>query len=144
MGRKPGGGGAGAEGRRARHTGRPRADATPLVRYNRWERDPLSKGSPLNAVASRGDLVPPPRPGGRRGEVPVAFGAVDAKVTSARMLERGVVRAVCGPTTDGQPAFSWADSPWANVSHAGVPERFDFDWVVFDGLASSSSRAHTK
>ena len=61
-----------------------------------------------------------------------------------RMLERGEVRAVCGPTTDGQPAFSWADSPWANVSHAGVPERFDFDWVVFDGLASSSSRAHTK
>ena len=62
----------------------------------------------------------------------MAFGAVDAKVTSARMLERGEVRAVCGPTTDGQPAFSWADPRWANVSHAGVPERFDFDWVVFD------------
>ena len=86
----------------------------------------------MNAVASRGDLVPPPRPGSRRGEVPVAFGAVDAKVTSARMLERGEVRAVCGPTTDGQPAFSWADPRWANISHAGVPERFDFDWVVFD------------
>ena len=55
------------------------------------------------------------------------------------MLERGEVRAVCGPTTDGQPAFSWADPHWANVSHAGVPERFDFDWVVFD-LPSSRTK----
>ena len=39
--------------------------------------------------------------------------------------------AVCGPTTDQQPAFQWSGTSFDSISHVGVPDRFHFDWQSF-------------
>merc|ERR1712146_320906 len=72
-----------------------------LLRYNNYKFDPLA-GDPISgAIASRGDLAKPQA---------VAFGAVDAKVTSFSMANNGspTTFAICGPTHVQQPVFSWA------------------------------------
>jgi hypothetical protein len=93
----------------------------------------LSNGDPFSTIASRGDL---------RATNPVAFGAVDAKLTSFKMVTSasgrwsgsfgsltGTSLAVCGPTTDDQPVFNFAAFP--SVPHYGVPEVFNFSWTLF-------------
>merc|ERR1712032_380072 len=37
---------------------------------------------------------------------------------------------VVGPTHDDQPAFDW--QAYTNVSHVGLPDKYDFDWIVVD------------
>lgn len=93
-----------------------------LLRYNNYKFDPLAGGDPISgAIASRGDLAKPQA---------VAFGAVDAKVTSFSMANNGspTTFAICGPTHVQQPVFSWAPN-FSNVTHDGVPASFPFDWV---------------
>lgn len=71
-------------------------------------------------IASRGDLVK---------AKPVAFGAVDAKVTSALMLSKSTpVLGVCGPTHVDQVVFSW-EPQFANTTRDGLPAAYPFDWV---------------
>lgn len=107
-------------------------DMQALMRYNDYQHDPLSKGDPMSAVSSRGDLATPP----------VAFGAYDAKVIAASDVKPGgslLVHAVSGPTTGGGtgtsagalPPFSWDAAVWHRVSHVGQPDTFDFDWTAF-------------
>lgn len=76
---------------------------------------------PPRSIASRGDLAKPQA---------VAFGAVDAKVTSYSMANKGAPStfAICGPTHVQQPIFSWAPN-FSNITHDGVPASFPFDWV---------------
>ena len=38
-----------------------------------------------------------------------------------------LVEAQAGPSHDDQEPFSWEQFP--NVSHVGMPDRFDFDWI---------------
>uniref|UniRef100_A0A7S3GJS8 Phospholipase B-like n=1 Tax=Palpitomonas bilix TaxID=652834 RepID=A0A7S3GJS8_9EUKA len=124
-------------------------DMKDMMRYNAYKTDPISEGDPTVAVAPRYDLDP---------EKPLAFGAVDAKVTSLRAilhsLRRGddsvypvhqkvggqggsyrhcriPVSAVNGPTTyDGIPPFQWSDSPFSTIP-VGVPDRFDYEYAEF-------------
>ena len=49
-----------------------------LIQYNDWQNDPLSEGSPTNAIAARGDLRT--RPATR-----VPFGGIDGKVSSVTL-----------------------------------------------------------
>lgn len=124
-----------------------------LMRYNDFQHDPLSacdcKPQPYsaeNAIACRDDLNPP-------GTYPIpALGprnhaATDAKITShALMMGAGgaggggvadggipmAARAVSSPTYDQQPVFVWSASPYANVTHLGQPDRFDFKFEDMD------------
>ena len=115
-----------------------------LIRWNKFEVDPVcapevvvgSKPrarSGTCAIAARGDL---PGPHGS------AFGGIDAKVLKVTEMQKALstgnpatgsrinaplVEAQAGPSHDDQPPFSWDQFP--NVSHVGMPERFDFDWV---------------
>eukprot|EP01134_Creolimax_fragrantissima_P003660 CFRG3660T1 len=91
-----------------------------IMRYNDFENDPLSLGQPGNAIAGRWDLA--------KGEKFQLDGAIDAKITNVGMGRKLIFMAVNGPTTDQQPPFSWA--PFANVTHAGQPSLFNFDWVM--------------
>ena len=91
------------------------------MRFNDWQHDPLSRGSPGNAIMSRYDLI---------GKHPVAnaFGGIDTKVTS---YLHGVCEmkalAVNGPTHAQQPVFQWEQ--WdRRARHLGQPESFDFGW----------------
>ena len=42
------------------------------------------------------------------------------------------MKAQSGPTTHQQPPFVWSTSPFANLSHVGMPDAFDFAIVDFD------------
>lgn len=120
-----------------------------LIRLNDFENDPVcavgcscigtdgvcnhscafqAKRSGDCAISARGDL-----PGPRGG----AFGGIDAKVLKLSSMHAVLppqsgrppqVEAQSGPTHDQQPPFSWSVFP--NVSHVGVPEVFDFDWIT--------------
>ena len=106
------------------------------MRYNDYEHDPLCVGKRRSgscAISARGDLT---GPAGATNGFP--SGGVDAKITAFSMSSRpaGVgdvgaveVEAVCGPTHDQQPVFSWQCGKACNVSHVGLPEAFDFDYV---------------
>ena len=95
-----------------------------ILRYNKYETDPLAKGSPCNQLACRGDLMPSPLPDG----------AVNAKFTSSARLAKGEMLFVAGPTNDDQPTFVWSQAPalqqtvhcmlsTASLSVCCVPER---------------------
>eukprot|EP01038_Epipyxis_sp_PR26KG_P009997 gene9997-13449_t len=55
------------------------SDLMRLLAYNDWKHDPLSNNDACQAIACRSDLEMP-------DNYPVPFGAIDAKVSSARMI----------------------------------------------------------
>jgi len=107
-------------------------DAKYLIRYNEYTTDPLSLGDPGLAIASRYDL--------RAGITGRAFGAIDAKVTSLKHLfptpnstHSTLSVDICsGPTAQDPsvtPPFDWSDPRYSNVTHAGLPQVWDFPFV---------------
>lgn len=84
--------------------------------------DPLSKGDPAYAIASRYDLRVSP-------QVAHAFGAVDAKITSFSLAAQFGGSVISGPSHQNRPPFSWDDPRWVNISHVGQPATWNFDWV---------------
>jgi len=110
-----------------------------IMRYNDFKNDPLSRCEGCNppytgenAIAARCDLNDP------HGTYPIAsWGfrdhcATDAKITSYALSKKFQVVAQSGPTYDNLPVFVWSTSPFANVSHVGHPDRWNFPWVVVD------------
>jgi hypothetical protein len=102
-------------------------DVKRVIRYNDWKNDPLSQGNPALSISSRYDLVPSSQESKLRMHA-AAFGAIDGKVTSWKMMQQYSSEAVCGPTTDQQPPFVWSTSPFNAESHVGLPDKFDFEW----------------
>ena len=92
-----------------------------IMRYNEWETDPLSLGNACNSISSRCDLNPP-------SQKPGPFGAIDAKVTSSQMVKMMAAEALCGPTNQDQPTFTW--DMWKSTPHFGQPLYFDFPFVT--------------
>ena len=47
-----------------------------------------------------------------------------------------IVKAKSGPTTEASyiEPFTWNNDLWANISHIGLPETFNFDWEDFHPL----------
>jgi len=78
-----------------------------IMRYNDFENDPYSEGSPMNAICSRGDLKTPPSAGG----------CVDCKVSDVAMAKKLQSEVVNGPSSTassygpGQKPFRWSDYP---------------------------------
>uniref|UniRef100_A0A7S4VGZ1 Phospholipase B-like n=1 Tax=Alexandrium monilatum TaxID=311494 RepID=A0A7S4VGZ1_9DINO len=103
-------------------------DMQRVMRYNRFETDPVAHGDPCSQLACRSDLSPSPR--ARR-----AFGAIDAKYTSLAHVRAGRTVVVSGPTHDDQPAFDWRAVPElaAATPHVGQPPRYDFGWLSVGG-----------
>ena len=52
------------------------------------------------------------------------------QITSFSMSKTLSCLAVSGPTHDQQPVFQWSTSPFSNVTHLGMPDRWDFDAVT--------------
>lgn len=110
-------------------------DVQRLIRYNDFEHDPLSGKNPLYAIASRGDLLSSTADSGMSA---VAFGEIDAKVTSWKMCSGGelVSRIVCGPTTENQPVFDWRKTSFPD-ERLGLPESFAFGWLAVANQAKA-------
>eukprot|EP00195_Chlamydomonas_chlamydogama_P006390 CAMPEP_0202898474 /NCGR_PEP_ID=MMETSP1392-20130828/6989_1 /ASSEMBLY_ACC=CAM_ASM_000868 /TAXON_ID=225041 /ORGANISM="Chlamydomonas chlamydogama, Strain SAG 11-48b" /LENGTH=648 /DNA_ID=CAMNT_0049584415 /DNA_START=109 /DNA_END=2053 /DNA_ORIENTATION=- len=106
-----------------------------LLRLNRYQDDPLSGGRPNDAIASRYDLEPLPssKPANWTAR---PFGAVDGKIATWEDFPSRRTHAICGPTYDDQPPFSWSEFESGseaaqgarNYSHVGVADLFDFEW----------------
>jgi hypothetical protein len=88
-----------------------------LMRYNNYKQDPLSNNDPSNAICSRIDL---------ESKNPQPFGCTDSKVVDAELMSQMKCDAICGPTADQQPPFSWMN--WPQWTHEGQPNTFDFSW----------------
>jgi len=100
-----------------------------LMRYNDWKNDPLSLNCPLNQISSRLDLAPV------NNTVyfcaPGAFGAVNAKITSATLMKDHKASVVGGPTHETLPPFGWThevEKEFPSAFHYGQPKLFNFDW----------------
>ena len=104
-----------------------------LMRYNNYQKDPLSRCelcsppySGENAISARNDLNP------ADGTYPFhalshrRHGGTDAKLTSHAMVHSLDFVAAGGPTWDSLPPFQWSLSDFANVSHVGQPDLWDF------------------
>jgi len=109
-------------------------DMQRLMRYNRFQTDPVAHGDPCSQLACRADLNP-------NFSSRKAFGAIDAKYTSLAHLREDRTVVVSGPTNDDQPAFDWRRVPeLATVaSHVGHPPKYDFGWMVIGGQDLSAS-----
>ncbi|XP_047994742.1 putative phospholipase B-like 2 [Leguminivora glycinivorella] len=111
-----------------------------VMRYNDYKHDPLARCpeckppySACNAVAARNDLNP------ANGTYPFValghrcHGAIDTKVTSARISPTYEFVAVSSPPYDetrGIPPFTWSKFDLGkNVSHIGHPDRWMFQPV---------------
>lgn len=87
------------------------------MRYNNYKNDPLSKGSPGNAICSRNDLASRPRAGG----------CYDGKATQASWWASRRAVVVNGPTTShGLPPFAWSQFP--TLKTEGLPAVYNYTW----------------
>ena len=86
-----------------------------LMRYNNYKHDPLSHGSPMNAIMARGDLA------GSAG------GGIDSKISSWEMTHGGkrAAMAMNGPTHTQQPPFEWSTVAHP-PPHVGQPAEFAY------------------
>eukprot|EP01112_Ceratiomyxa_fruticulosa_P007551 TRINITY_DN1964_c0_g2_i1.p1 TRINITY_DN1964_c0_g2~~TRINITY_DN1964_c0_g2_i1.p1 ORF type:complete len:544 (+),score=96.30 TRINITY_DN1964_c0_g2_i1:199-1830(+) len=93
-----------------------------MMRYNDYQNDPLSKGNPAFAVASRYDL---------NETYPMPFGGYDSKVTSVSLLQSGLnTWAISGPTSVQQTPFTWKSPVFQNYPHLGLPDVYSFDFEL--------------
>lgn len=116
-----------------------------LMQYNDYLHDPLSKGCPGNAIASRFDLAP--APGAMCDLYGIANGATDSKITNSEMSKQLTCLTRCGPTHDNAdtPTFMWTafinDNPDAGLIEEGdamalkerppgQPDLWGFDWMT--------------
>jgi len=60
------------------------------------------------------------------------FGAIDGKVVNSNLVKSLTANIISGPTTQGQPAFSWKS--WSNQAHRGMPDTFNFDWLLYTAI----------
>jgi len=58
-------------------------------------------------------------------------GALDGKVVNTVNTMDMMFEAISGPTCDQQPPFQWSTSDYANYSHAGHPDLWNFQWQMF-------------
>ena len=113
---------------------------TRLMRYNNFEKDPLSRCdgcnppfSAENAISARCDLNP------RNGTYPFAalghrsHGGTDMKLTTFAMFRQQQFVAIGGPTYDDLPAFQWSQVDFGNdTPHFGHPDVWKFGPVQHD------------
>jgi len=88
-----------------------------IMRDNKFQTDPFSKGNSGNAICSRGDLR----------ATPGLSGCYDSKVTSYSLFKTLSAEAINGPTYQDQPVFSW--KPEFTNAHHGQPTTFNFPWI---------------
>lgn len=106
-----------------------------ILEYNDWQNDPLSEGSPSNAISARGDL--------EKASFNLWIGGgMDSKATSLSSLVEAtfgkegsdgwMFRARMGPTHAQQPVFCWDQvSPENEVVHENSPACFDYAWMTY-------------
>jgi len=108
-------------------------DMKKIMRYNKWQTDPLALGDACRGISARCDLNDPSTNGTLNGYT--AFGGIDCKLTSNKISQDSVSHIVSGPTWDAQPIFVWNDQ-WTYFPSYGMPRIFGFDWTTNQPLSN--------
>ncbi|EFA82802.1 phospholipase B-like protein [Heterostelium album PN500] len=96
-------------------------DFMAFMRYNNYQKDPISQGNPSYSICSRFDLIK---------DKPILLGGTDSKVINYKLMKEQIIVAINGPTTDNQPPFNWNNFPqFTNTTHIGMPDEYNYDWV---------------
>ncbi|CAG5125464.1 unnamed protein product [Candidula unifasciata] len=112
---------------------------TKLMRYNNFQKDPLSRCnctppySAENAIACRDDLNPinGTYAFGSLGHRPHI--ATDMKLTNIQLFRSLSFLAISSPTYDDLPPFQWSTSDYNYLSHVGHPDLWKFPVITFNG-----------
>ena len=100
-----------------------------FIRFNKGAEDPnphdLRAGY---GISARFDLVPPNDKNFGLG------GGIDGKMSSVSLGRKLQFFAQNGPTHDGVPPFDWSRvvPPSSAPKHVGMPQKWEFPWVLFD------------
>jgi len=97
-----------------------------LLRYNGYNtesdfKDDPSRDDPSESISPRNDIF---------GHY---FGGVDTKVSNLEMVKEISAIAVAGPTFENNPnlkPFEWPDEGVEKISRDGVPQKFDFPYIL--------------
>jgi len=92
-----------------------------LMRSNNYQTDPLSLKNPGFAISARFDLA---------SSSPFSAGGYDSKVSDFFKVQNMEFEALNGPTTEGQPAFTWNSKEFSSGSHLGLPKLYDYKYVT--------------
>jgi hypothetical protein len=95
-----------------------------IMRYNDWQHDPYSLGSPVNQISARGDLK-------QHESQADCMGGIDSKIVDHSLIQHLVFVAQGGPTHDQLPPFVWSNSPCRDQLHYGMPNVWNFNWFYF-------------
>ena len=101
-------------------------DFKKIMRYNHYKEDPYSKGNAAWTIASRYDL---------RKEAPLCYGAFDTKLSSVKEIKQSPKKTIylySGATKQVEPLFSFNSDACINVTHIGIPDTPNNDWVTFN------------
>jgi len=98
-----------------------------IMRYNEYQKDPLSLHDACRSISARCDLNTPWTANTLNSYS--AFGAIDSKITDDQMVLRMESLAVSGPTWDSQSPFAWTRQ-WLTVPHYGQPTVFAFGFTL--------------
>lgn len=104
-------------------------DMKRIMRYNQYQTDPLSLWDACRGISARCDLNTPWSNNTMNGMN--AFGAIDSKITNNILIKDLTAWVISGPTWDSQPPFAWTNA-WANVLHPGMPQVYDFEWILLN------------
>jgi len=103
-----------------------------FMRYNDWEKDPLSNSDPAESILSRYDLRPEEcLHMGTMTMCPNAFGGLDAKTTNMDLAKKLVFDTISSPQYETQPAWEFGTERWKNIRYDGLPKVWKFPWVQF-------------
>ncbi len=94
-----------------------------LMQSNDYKNDPLSQGSPGNAISARYDLA--------TGHDSFPVGGIDSKITSIELLAINKCHAITGPTHQSLAPFAWTGK-WAEFPHAGMPTIFNYNYTLME------------
>jgi hypothetical protein len=105
-----------------------------MIRFNEFGRDSNVQDAAAGyGISSRFDLFP------TTSKQHSFFGGIDSKATSITMATDGLMFwAQNGPTHDTQPVFDWSSAGRYEdlPSHVGMPDEWNFDWILYTPLSN--------
>jgi len=107
-------------------------DFKTFMRYNDWQKDPLSDGDAASSIQSRYDLRPDECLHlGTMTMCPFPFGGLDAKTTNINMAKKLFFDAISSPVYENQPVWEFGTPRWKKVRYDGLPKVWKFPWIQF-------------
>ena len=97
-----------------------------FMQYNDYKNDPFSNGNPGESIASRYDL---------RQNRSICYGAFDTKLSSVKEIKESSKKTIylySGATRQVEPPFNFNSGACVNVSHLGIPDEPNNDWITFN------------